>query len=192
VLSLAGDIETEDVVRYLCITIAASAVLLASGIAGRAGAAGVTRPSLSSEPLPYAYGAPHGYGPQPAYGPTPSYGLAPRAYSLPRRYATHSPQHALRASPAYGPGTEYAPALSGYGPPFYANGLPPDYGSSPEHGMPPRTYDPVPDAMPHDPNSRLRAWNEIVDSFTEALQQIRSAPSHGHSAFASRSTPRPR
>jgi hypothetical protein len=140
--------------HHLRIAIAASAVLLA-GI-GPAGAAGVTPPSLGSEPRPYAYGAPHGYGPQPAYGPTPPYALAPYTYSLPHRYATHPPQHAFRASPAYGPGTKYAPALSGYGPASYADGLPPSYGSNAEQGMPPRTYHPVPYAMPHDTNARLK------------------------------------
>jgi hypothetical protein len=178
--------------HHLRITIAASAVLLAAGIAGRAGAAGVTPPSLGSEPLPYAYGAQHGYGPQPAYRPTPPYALAPYTYSLPRRYATHPPQHAFRASPAYGPGTKYPPAPSGYGPPSYGDGLPPSYGSNPEYGVPQRPYDPVPYAMPHDPNARLKAWNEIADSLTEALLQIRSAPSHRHSEFASRSGTRKR
>ncbi len=171
--------------HHLCTAIAAAAVLLAAGIAGRAGAASVTPPSLGSEPLPYAYGAPHGYRPQPAYGPTPSYALPPYTYNLPRRYSTHSPQHAFRA-------TKYAPAPFGYGPPSYADGLLPSYRSNPEHGMPPRTYDPVPYAMPHDPNARLKAWNEIADSLTEALLQIRSAPSHRHSEFASRSGTRPR
>jgi len=159
--------------------IAASAVLFAAGI-GPAGAAGVTPPSLGFEPRPYAYGAPHGYGPQHAYGPTPPYAVAPYTYSFPHRYGTHLPQHAFRASPAYGPGTKYAPALSGYGPASYADGLPPGYGSNPEYGLPPRTFDPVPHAMPLDPNARLRAWNEIADSLTEALLQVRSAPPRGH------------
>ena len=184
--------RTEDVMHHLRVAMAASLALLAAGIAGRAGAAGVTPPSLGSEPPPYAYGAPHGYGPQPAYGPTPPYARAPYTYSLPRRYATHHPQHAFRASPAYGPDTKYAPAPSGYGPPSYADGLPPSYGSNPEYGVPPRPYDPVPYAMPHYPNARLKAWNEIADSLTEALLQIRSAPSHRHPEFASRSATRPR
>ena len=185
--------RTEDVMRHLRVAIAASLALLAAGIAGRAGAAGVTPPSLGSEPPPYAYGAPHGYGPQPAYGPTPPYALAPYAYSLPRRHAPppqHPPQHAFRASPAHGPGAEYAAAPSGYGPPSYADGLPSGYGSSPQYGLPPRN--PLPYAMPHDPNARLKAWNEIADSLTQALLQIRSAPSRGHSEFASRSATRPR
>ena len=176
--------------RHLCIAIAAAVVLLAAAIAGRAGAAGVTPPSFGSERLPYAYGVPHGYRPQPGYGPTPSYVLAPYTYSLPRRYATHSPQHAF-SSPAYGAVTKYAPAPFGYGPPSYAVGLPPSYGSNPEYGLPPRTFDQVPHAMPLDPNARLRAWNEITDSLTEALLEMRSAPSHGHSEFASRSATRP-
>jgi hypothetical protein len=191
VLSLAGDTAKEDVMHHLCVAVAAAAVLLTTGIASRAGTAGVTPPSLGSEPLPYAYGAPHGYGAQPVYGPTPSYALAPYTYSLPRRYATHPPQHPFRASPAYGPSTKYDPALSGYGPPSYADGLPPGYGSNPEQGLPPRTFDPVPHAMPLNPNARLRAWSEIADSLTEALLQARSAPSHGHSV-ASRSATRPR
>jgi hypothetical protein len=172
-------------VHHLRVAIAASLVLLAAGIAGRAGAAGVMPPSLGSESLPYAYGAPHGYRPQRAYGPTSPYALAPYTYSLQRRHSTHSPQHAFWA-------TKYAPAPVGYGPPSYGNGLLPSYSSNPEYGVPLRTYDPAPNVMPRDPSARLRAWNEIADSFTEALQQIRSAPSHGHSAFASRSATRPR
>jgi hypothetical protein len=168
----------------LCVAIAAAAVLLAAGMAGRAGAAGVMPPTSGSEPLPYGYWAAHSYRPQPAYGPTPPYALAPHIYSLPRRYATHLPQHAFRAA-------KYTPASFGYGPSSYGDGLPPSYGANTEHGMPPRTDDPLPYAMPHDTNARLRARNEIADTFTEALQQIRSAPSHAHSAFA-RSTPRPR
>jgi hypothetical protein len=176
----------------LRIAIAASAGLLAAGMAERAVAAGVTPRSLVSEPLLYAYRVPHGYGPQPAHGPTPPHALAPHTYSLPRRYATHPPQHAFRASPAYGPGTKYAPAPSSYRPPSYADGSPPSYGSNPEYGAPPRPYDPAPYAVPHDPNARLKAWNEIADRLTEALLQIRSAPSHRHSEFASRSGTRPR
>jgi hypothetical protein len=168
--------------HHLRVAIAASLVLLAAGIAGRAGAAGVTPPSL--EPVPYAY-APHSYRPQPPYGPTPTYALAPYIYSLSRRYATHPPQHAFRAA-------KYTPAPVGYGPPSYGNGLLPSYSSNPEYGVPSRTYDPAPNVMPRDPNARLRAWNEIAGSFTEALQQIRSAPSHRHSEFASRSATRPR
>jgi len=177
--------------RHPCIAIAASTGLIAVGIPGLAGAAGVSPTSLGSAPLPY--GAPHGYGPHPAYGPTPPYALAPYPYSLPRRHRApppqHPPQHAFRASPAYGPGTEYAPAPSGYGPPSYADGLPPSYGSNPEYDVPLHPYDRGPYAMPRDPNARLRAWNEIADSFTEALRQIRSPR---HSEFASRSATRPR
>ena len=172
--------------HHLRIGIAASAVLLATGIAGRAGAAGVMPPLLGSEPRPYAYGAPHGYGPRHAYGPTPPYALAPYAYSLPRRYARshqHPPQRAFMASPAYGPGTEHAPAPAGYGPLSEAYGLPPGYGSNPEYG---RTHNAVPYAMPRDPNARFKVWNEIANSLSEALQQLRSAPSHDH-LFASRS-----
>jgi hypothetical protein len=113
-VELGRGLRTEDAMHHLHVAIAAAAVLLAAGIAGRAGAGGVTPPSLDSEPLPYAYGAPHGYKLHPAY------------------------------------------------------------------------------ATPHDPNARLRAWNEIADSLTEALLQLRSAPSHGHSEFPSRSATRPR
>jgi len=189
VLSLAGA-RTEDVMRHPCIAIAASAVLIAVEMPGLAGAAGVSPTSLGFEPLPY--GAPHGYGPQPAYGPTPPYAPAPHSYGLARRRAPppqHPPQHAFRASPVYGPGTEYAPSPFGYGPPSYADGLPPSYGSNPEYDGPPHSYDRAPYAMSHDPNARLRAWNEISDTFTEALRQIRSAR---HSEFASRSATRPR
>jgi hypothetical protein len=189
-VELGGGHRTEDVMHHLCITAAAAAVLVAAGIAGRAAAAGVTPPSLGSESLPYAYGAPHGYRPQAAYGQTSPYALAPYTYSLPRRYAPHPPQHAFRASPAYGPGAEYVPAPSGYGLPPYANGFPPGYPTNPEYSLPP-PYDRVPYAMPHDPNARFKAWNKIADSLTEALLQIRSAPSHGHSEFASRSATRP-
>jgi hypothetical protein len=180
--------------HHLRIAIAASAVLLAAGIAGRAGAAGVTPPSLGSEPLPDAYRTPYGYRPLVAYGPTPPYAQAPYAYSLRGRHAPppqHPPPHAFTASPAYGPGAEYAAAPSGYRPPSYADGLPPGYGSNPEYGLP-RTYEPVPYAMPHDPNARLRAWNEIADSFSEALLQVSSASSRGYRRFASRSATRPR
>jgi len=172
--------------RHLFIAIAASTVLLAAGIAGRAGAAGVTPPLLGAEPLPYAYGAPHGYWPEAAHGPTPPYALPPYTYSLPRRYARshqHPPQHAFMASPAYGPRAEYAPAPVGYGPRSQAYGLPPGYGSNPEYG---RTHNSVPYAMPQDPNARFKVWNEIASSLTEVLQQLRSAPSHDR-LFASRS-----
>jgi hypothetical protein len=176
---------------HLCIAIAAGAVLLAAGMAGRAGAAAVTPPLLGSEPLPYAYGAPHGYRPQPVYGPTSPYALAPYTYSLQRRHSRspqYPPQHAFRASPGYGPGAEYAPAPAGYGPPSQADGLPPGYGLNPEYG---RTHNSVPYAMPQDPNARFKVWNEIANSLTEALLQLRSVPSHNH-LFASRSATRPR
>jgi hypothetical protein len=177
--------------RHLCIAIAASTLLLAAGIAGRAGAASVTPPSLGSESLPYAYGAPHDYRPQPAYGPTSPYALAPYSYSLQRRHSRshqHPPQHAFRASPAYGPGAKYAPAPTGYGPPSQADGLPPGYGSNPEYG---RTHNSVPYTMGQDPNARFKVWNEIANSLTEALLQLRSAPSRGH-LIGSRSATRPR
>jgi len=158
--------------RHFCIAIAASTVLLA----GRAGAGGVTPTSLGSEPLPYGYGAPYGYRPAPAYGPTSPYALAPYTYSLQRRNSSHSPQHAFRA-------TRYGPAPSVYGTLSRADGLLPSYGSNPEYG--------VPSPVPHDQSARLKAWNAIADSFTEALRQVRSAPSLGRSEFASRSATRP-
>ncbi len=185
--------------RHLCIAIAASGALLASGTSAcRAGAAHAVPPPPGFELLPYAYGAPHGYRPHSPYGPPPRHALTPYAYGLPPRYGP-PPQYGPPrgyAAPPYafdaprGYGREYGAAPPGYGPLPYAYGSQPGYGPNPEYGPPPRTYDPPPYAMPHDPSARYKTWSEIADTFTEALRQV--WPASSHDEFASRIAARPR
>jgi hypothetical protein len=163
--------RTEDVMRHVSIAIALSGALLAAAISsGQAGTPGVARPPTGYGPMPYAYGAPHGPRPHPAHGPPPRYQLPPYAYSLPPRYGP---------PPQYGPLSTYVPTS------------PPGYGPDPAYSPPPRT-DPPQSAMPHDPTARFKAWNEIADSLTEALLQLRLASSHHYSEITSRSATRPR
>ena len=160
----------------LWIGIATSAGLLVAGTCPSQGGDAGVNPRPGYAPLPHVYGAPHGYRSHSAYGPPPRYALPPYAYGSP---------------PRYGPPSQYSPPRA-YAAPPYAYGAPPDYGPHPEYGLPPRTYDPPPYAMPHDPAARFKAWNEIADSLTEALLQIRLASSHDYSQFTSRSATRPR
>jgi hypothetical protein len=184
--------------RYLCIAIAAPAVLIAAGSAfGPAGAAGVAPPLPGYEPWPHPYAAPPGYRQHRAYGQPPRYALPSYAYGLPPRYGAPPqygpppsyapPPYAFTPSPGYGLRPEYGPAPPGYAPPPYAYGsLLPGHGSNPEYGVPPRTYD-LPQAMPYDPNARFRAWNEVADSLTEALLQVERESSRDHSRFTAQS-----
>lgn len=175
--------------RHLCIAIAVPAVLLAAGVAfGQAGAAGVAPRSPGYEPLPYLYAAPHGYRPHPANGPQPRYALEPYAYGLPPQYGpppSYAPSRYPFTSTGYGLRPEYGPTPLGHAPLTSAYGSLPGYGSNPEYGLPPRTYDPLPHPMPHDPNARFRVWNQIADSLTEALLQVRLASSRDYSRFPS-------
>jgi len=54
-----------------------------------------------------------------------------------------------------------------------------------EYGLPPRTYDPLPYAIPQDATARFKAWSDIADSLTEALRQVTPASSHDYSSFTS-------
>lgn len=197
--------------RRLCIAIAAPAVLIGAGLAfSQAGAAGVRPPSPGYQPIPYPYAAPHGYRPRPAYGQPPRYAPPPYAYGLPSRYGAPPqygpppsyvpPPYAFTPSPGYGPRPEYGAAPPGYGPPPeygavppgyapppYAYGSPPGYGSNPDYGLPPRMHDPPPQTMPYDPDARFKAWNEVADSLTEALMQVRPASSRDYSGFTAQS-----
>ena len=180
--------------RHLCIAIAVPAVLLAAGVAfGQAGAAGVAPRSPGYEPLSYPHAAPHRYRPHHANGPQQRYALAPYAYGLPPRYGPPPqygpppsyapPGSAFTASTGYGPRPEYGPAALGHAPLPSAYGSLPYYGSKPEYGLPPHTYDPMPHAMPHDSSARFKVWNEIANSFTEALLQVRLASPRDYSRF---------
>ena len=157
--------------RRLWIAVAAPALLLTAEIAsGPAAPAGVRPPPPGYEPLPFAYGPPHGYRPHVAHGRPAAYVPPPYAYGAPRDRGQR---------PDYGP-------TPGHALPPYAYGSPSGYGSNPEHRLPPSTYDPLPYAMPRDPNPHVKVWNEIADSLREALLQARLASSHDSSRFTSR------
>ena len=142
--------------RALWIAAAAPAVLLTAEIASGQ-AVGVTPPRPGYEPLPFDYGPAHGFKP-----------------------------HAAHVIAAHDRGSNRSRSVADDRVAPYVYGSPPGDGSKPEYRLPRRTHDPLPYATQHDLSARLKAWNEIADSLTEALLQRRPTSSHDYSGFSSR------